>query len=98
MLEDLNRDTLETRKAKSKVTMMFKIINGLVDIPAADFFYLSLNQNKITPWQEAETICYLYGHLKAQLLPLHHSIVELPPSYTSWGPRLDILQAGVSTF
>ena len=37
MLEDLNWDTLETRRSKSQVTMMFKIINGLVDIPAADF-------------------------------------------------------------
>ena len=36
-LEDLNWDTIETRRAKSQATMMFKIINGLVDIPAADF-------------------------------------------------------------
>ena len=25
---------------------------------------------------------------------MHHSIVELPPSYPSWGPQLGILQAG----
>ena len=37
MLEDLNWDTLVTRRAKSQVTMLFKIVNGLVDIPAADF-------------------------------------------------------------
>ena len=37
MLEDLNWDTLETRRPNSQVTMMFKIIKGLVDIPAADF-------------------------------------------------------------
>ena len=81
-ISDLNWDTLETRRAKSQVTMMFKIIHGLVDIPAADLA-TSLNQNKITPWQEAETICFLYGHHKVQLLPLHHSIVELPPNYLS---------------
>ena len=37
MLEDLSWETLETRRAKSQVTMMYKITHGLVDIPAADF-------------------------------------------------------------
>ena len=60
-----------------------KDIHGLVDIQAA-----GLNQNKITSWQEAETIFYLYGHHEVQLLPLHHAIVELPLSCLCWDPHL----------
>ena len=37
MLENLNWETLETRRTKSKFTMMFKILHGLVDIPADDY-------------------------------------------------------------
>ena len=36
MLEHLEWETLETRRAKYQLTMMFKIIHGLVDIPADD--------------------------------------------------------------
>ena len=37
MLENLNWETLETRRTKSQLTMMFKIPHGLVDIPADDY-------------------------------------------------------------
>ena len=36
MLEHLEWETLETRRAKYQLTMMIKIIHGLVDIPADD--------------------------------------------------------------
>ena len=36
MLEHLEWETLEIRRAKYQLTMMFKIIHGLVDIPADD--------------------------------------------------------------
>ena len=36
MLEHLEWETLETRRAKYHLTMMFKIIHGVVDIPADD--------------------------------------------------------------
>ena len=37
MLADLNWETLETSRSKSQLTMVFKIMHGLVDIPAADY-------------------------------------------------------------
>ena len=37
MLENLNSETLETRRTKSQLTMMFKILHGLVVIPADDY-------------------------------------------------------------
>ena len=37
MLENLNWETLSTRRTKSQLTMMFKILHNLVDIPADDY-------------------------------------------------------------
>ena len=37
MLDHLEWETLESRRTKNQLTMLFKIIHGLVDIPAADY-------------------------------------------------------------
>ena len=44
MLEDLSWDTLESRRTKIQLTMLYKIINNLVDIPAED--YLTFNSSR----------------------------------------------------
>jgi hypothetical protein len=38
MLEDLGWETLETRRAKSRLVFMYKIVQGLVAIPASNYF------------------------------------------------------------
>ena len=37
MLEHLNWETLESRRTKAQLLMLFKIINGLVDIPQEQY-------------------------------------------------------------
>lgn len=37
MLDHLEWESLESRRAKNQLTMLFKIIHGLVDIPACDY-------------------------------------------------------------
>ena len=37
MLDHLNWESLEACRAKTQLTMLFKIIHGLVDIPAVDY-------------------------------------------------------------
>ena len=37
MLQDLNWDTLETRRNKLKLTLMYKVVNGTVDIEVKDY-------------------------------------------------------------
>lgn len=44
ILEDLSWDTLESRRTKIQLTMLYKIINNLVDIPAED--YLTFNSSR----------------------------------------------------
>ena len=38
MLDNLKIETLEERRAKAQLTMMYKIMKGLVDIPASNYF------------------------------------------------------------
>ena len=37
MLEQLEWESLESRRAKHQLAMLFKIVHGLVDIPATDY-------------------------------------------------------------
>ena len=37
MIDHLEWETLESRRTKNQITMLFKILHGLVDIPAADY-------------------------------------------------------------
>ena len=37
MLDHLKLESLEARRAKTQLTMLFKIIHGLVDIPTEDY-------------------------------------------------------------
>ena len=41
MLDHLEWESLEARHAKNQLTMLFKIIHGLVDIPACDYLVLA---------------------------------------------------------
>ena len=73
MLDDLSWDTHETRRAKSQVSMMFKIIHGLVDIPAADFGTPAPTR---TISQETETIFYIYRNYEVQPLSCNVRIYQ----------------------
>ena len=46
MLENLNWETLETRQIKSQLTVMFKILHGLVDIPSDDYLTPASTQTR----------------------------------------------------
>ena len=37
MLKNIGWEQLEERRAKSRVTMLYRIVNDLVDIPATDY-------------------------------------------------------------
>ena len=37
MLEELNRESLESRRTKIQLTLLYKIMNGMVDIPTSPY-------------------------------------------------------------
>ena len=90
MLEDLNWDTLETRRAKSQVTMMFEIINGLVDILAADFVTPASTRTKSHHGKKLRQYATSTDTLKYSFFPF---TIPLWNSFRG-PPRLGILQVG----
>ena len=50
MLDELNWESLESRKTKIQLTLLYKIMNGMVDIPTSAYV-----TNQIKPYEETET-------------------------------------------
>ena len=98
MLEDLGWDTLETRRAKSQVTMMYKIMNGLVDIPAADYVTPAStrtrsNHSKKQRQISTSTETYKYSFFP-RTIPLWNSL----PAVLAEAPDLVSFKQELSTF
>ena len=98
MLEDLNWDTLETRRPKSQVTMMFKIINDLVDMQAADFVTPASARTRSHQGKKLRQYATSTDTLKYSFfpctIPLWHSL----PATLAEAPDLVSFKWGLSTF
>ena len=46
MIDDLEWETLESRRTKIQLTMFFKIVNDLVDIPSSDYLILANSKTR----------------------------------------------------
>ena len=96
MLEDLDWDTHETGRSKSQVTMMFKIINGLVDISAADFVFPASTRTRSHHSKKLRQYATSTDTLKYSFFPctiplwnsLPATLAEAPTWYPSSGDCL----------
>ena len=95
MLDHLEWESLETRRTKNQLIMFFKILHGLVDIPAETY---------LTP---ASTWTRSYHSLKLRHIPTSSDYyknsfypkavcmsLEFPPSCSGWISRFGIFQMG----
>ena len=98
MLEDLNWDTLETRRSKSQVTMMFKIINGLVDIPAADFVTPASTRTRSHHGKKLRQYATSTDTLKYSFFPCTIPLWNSLPATLAEAPDLVSFKRGLSTF
>ena len=48
MLDHLDMESLESRRIKAQLTMMFRIINNLVDVPALQYLLPASSRTKVT--------------------------------------------------
>ena len=85
MLQDLNWETLESRRSKLQLVIMHKNFINLVDIPSD----ANLTLNKSNLLEETATVPD--GCLQAQLLSEDHTCVEFTTSLSCWGPWLGTL-------
>ena len=78
MMKGLNWRTLERRRIDSRLTLMYKITNDLVAIPAADYLIPNTRQsrhNHQLAYRQIPTLKDLQVHI----LSPHHSPLERPP-------------------
>ena len=71
MLDALQWESLESRRTKIQLSLLFKIINDLVDIRADD--YLASSTGSSDRYLHAQTCINL-------AFPLHHPSLKFPPS------------------
>ena len=98
MLEDLNWDTLEARRSKSQVTMMFKIINGLVDILAADFITPASTRTRSHHGKKLRQYATSTDTLKYSFFPCTIPLWNSLPATLAEAPNLVSFKRELSTF
>ena len=69
MLENLNWETQETRRTKSKLIMMFKILHGLVDIPADDYLTPASTRTRVLHTNKLRQYAFSTDALKYSFFP-----------------------------
>ena len=94
MLQDLNLETLESRRTTLQLVMIYKIINGLVTYLLTPIWHQ--RQPELgTPFEEVATVSRKDRYLQVQLLPKDHTCVEFTTSLSYRSLWLGTLQAGV---
>ena len=78
MIKDINWRTLEQRRIDSRLTLMYKIIYDLVDIPAADYLIPNTRQSRHNHLIANRQIPTLKDYYK-YILSLHHSPLDRSP-------------------
>ena len=77
MLDHLNWETLESRGTKAQLTMMFRIVNSLVDVPLEQYrSNTCIKPNKISPLPQIPADFIHHILLQEQLFPLHYHYME----------------------
>jgi hypothetical protein len=68
MLDNLEWETLESRRTKIQLVMFFKIINDLVDIPSSNYQHTSQQQDEIQSLKEDAAVPYKIRCFQVQFL------------------------------
>ena len=95
MLEHLELETLETRHAKYQLTMMFKSIHGLVDIPADDHLTVASTRTRAHLSHKLKHIPASIDYYKNSFFPKTSFLpLEYPPGHLGRGSRFGTFQTG----
>ena len=87
--KNLDWESLESRRVKMQLTLLFKVIQDLVDIPSAAYLTPASQSHEETQTDFIKVRC-----LQTQFLPSSHPSLEFFAGHRGRGPWLGILQAG----
>ena len=80
MLDHLDWESLEAQRAKTQLTMLFKIIHGLVDIPAEDYLIPASTRTRSQHSLKFLQIPVSSNYYKFSFFPKNYLSVEFPTS------------------
>ena len=87
MLQELDWESLESRRTKIELTLLFKFVNDLVDIPASTYLTPANTQTRTFHTKKLMQIASKYDAFKyIQFLSANHTCVEFFASHCSQGP------------
>ena len=88
MLDHLQWDTLETRRTIARLTMMYRIDNDLVDIPAQEFLVPSKRRTRATHARKFQTFSPRTDYLKHSFFPWTVVVWNALPAAVAEAPSL----------
>ena len=92
MLDHLEWESLEARHAKTQLTMLFKIIHGLVDIRTVDYLVPASTRTRSQHSLEFLHIPVSSDYYKFSYHPPSYLSLELSTSQCGWCSQFGILQ------
>ena len=97
MLDQLEWDTLESRRSKIQLNTFYKIVRNLIDVNASDYLIPQTRNTRSSHdynYQVVPTSIMQNWYTKIQLFPTHYPCMEWHTRKNSWEPLLINLQKG----
>ena len=96
MLDHLDMESLESRRTKAQLTMMFRIINNLVDVPAQQYLIPASRRTRAAHCHKYRQISTSTSYYKNSFFP--HTIITWNslPSAVAEAPDLVSFKQGLS--
>ena len=96
MLDHLEWETLESRRTKNQLTMLFKIIHGLVDIPASDYITPANTRTRSSHSLKFRQFSSSSDYFKFSFFPRSVSHWNKLPATVAKSPDLVSFKQGIS--
>ena len=83
MWDELNWESLERRRTKIQLTLLYKIMNGMVDIPTSPYVTQASARTRLSHTKKLRQISSRTDAYKYSFFPSHHTSLELIASFYS---------------
>ena len=97
MLQHLQWESLESRRAKIQLTLFFKVVNDLIDIPAADYLTPAISRTRSSHRKKYRQFSNSTDTFKFSFFPRTVPLWNSLPATVAEAPSLVSFKEGLST-
>ena len=97
MLQHLQWESLESRRAKIQLTLFFKVVNDLIDIPAADYLTPAMSRTRSSHRKKYRQFSNSTDTFKFSFFPRTVPLWNSLPATVAEAPSLVSFKEGLST-